>query len=64
VKVGDLILYRPRHGIEHLISKYGSTITGVLLYNNDAGGTLKLAITGGKTYWAVTSECEVISESR
>jgi len=64
VKVGDLVLHRAKHMIDHLHIKYGPSITGILLYNNVKGGTLKLAIAEGKVYWALTSECEVISESR
>ena len=62
MKVGDLILHKPRHGI--LIQKFGRAMTGILLYDNIEGGTLKLAINEGRVYWAVRTECVLISESR
>jgi len=54
MKPGDFIINR---------SPYG-TVTGVILYNNTEGGTLKILNTGGAVSWVVTSECEVISEGR
>ena len=51
MKVGDLVKYRT--GDLHLV-----------LYINDAGGTVKVASDDGITRWLVTSDCEVISESR
>ena len=53
VKVGDLIRY------------VGNDNIGVVLYDNDEGGTLKiLDQETGKVLWAVKSQCEIISESR
>lgn len=50
MKIGDLVMHR--HGR-----------TGVVLYVNAEGGTIHtLCVDGPK--WFVTSECEVISESR
>ena len=51
VKVGDLV-------------KYVTGCTGVVLYINDAGGTIKAINDNGNICWLVTSDCEVISESR
>jgi len=51
VKVGDIV-------------KYGYSRTGVILYVNEPGGTLKVLDKFGKIDWFVTSYCEVISESR
>jgi len=51
VKVGDLIKYVT--GDLHLV-----------LYINDAGGTVKVASDNGKICWLVTSACEVVSGSR
>ena len=64
MKVGDLVRYRPGHRIDCLIDKFGSDIIGILLYNNKKGGTLKLMINDCVVYWAVTGDCEVISECR
>ena len=55
MKPGDLILHR---------GPYDTTM-GILLYNNEAGGTLKIYdVDRGKSVWKVKSECKVISESR
>ena len=51
MKVGDLV-------------KYVTGCTGVVLYINDAGGTVKVVNDGGNICWLITSDCEVISESR
>jgi hypothetical protein len=51
VKVGDLV-------------KYVTGTTAIVLYINDAGGTVKVVNDGGNICWLVTSDCEVISESR
>jgi len=51
VKVGDLV-------------KYVTGCIGVVLYINDAGGTIKAINDSGNICWLVTSDCEVISESR
>ena len=57
IKVGDLIKNRR-------YEEYGFTVdTGVVLFNNKKGGTLKILNTCGEIDWMVTSECEVISES-
>jgi len=50
MKVGDL-------------ARYGQLI-GLVLYVNKAGGTLRAFCCGHGFRWFVTSECEVISESR
>jgi hypothetical protein len=53
MKPGDLILHR---------GPYDTTM-GILLYNNEAGGTLKIYdVDRGKSVWKVKSECKVISE--
>jgi hypothetical protein len=55
MKVGDLVKYG------------GIGMTGcicVVLYINDAGGTVKAVNDDGSICWLVTSDCEVISESR
>lgn len=51
MKVGDLIKYVT--GDLHLV-----------LYINDAGGTVKVVSDDGMTRWLVTRDCEVISGSR
>ena len=51
MKIGDLVKYVT--GDLHLV-----------LYINDAGGTVKVASDNGKICWLVTSACEVISGSR
>ena len=51
MKVGDLI-------------KYVTGCTGVVLWINNAGGTVKVINYKGNIAWLVTSDCEVISESR
>lgn len=58
MKVGDIVKYG--------YSKYSdeSEVTGVILYVNQQGGTLKVLDKFGKVDWFVTSYCEVISESR
>ena len=58
MKVGDLI----RHD-----GKWRDTYTGIgiVLCDNDEGGTLKiLDQETGKVIWVVKSECEIINESR
>ena len=56
MKDGDLI----RH-----VGPAGRADIGVILYDNDAGGTLKIFHQAtGKVWWAVKSQCELISESR
>ena len=58
MKVGDLVKYK--------YSKYddGSPVIGTVLYVNDAGGTLKVFDKHGYVDWFVTSNCEILSESR
>jgi len=51
VKVGDLV-------------KYVTGCISVVLYINDAVGTVRVFNDNGKIRWLVTSDCEVISESR
>ena len=51
MKVGDLV-------------KYVTGCLAVVLYINDAGGTVKVVNDNGSICWLVTSGCEVISESR
>jgi hypothetical protein len=53
-KPGDFVIYRTPH----------SSDIGVVLYDNQNGGTLKALNTRGKVVWYVTSGCEIISESR
>jgi len=56
MKPGDLIKYPYR----------GRTLCfAIVLHLNDAGGTTRAHILeDGKACWLVTSDCEVISESR
>ena len=61
MKVGDLVKYTPTHNIDHLLSKFPTV--GLVVAGND-GDVTKLLTPCGKTYWAVTKDCEVISESR
>jgi len=51
VKVGDLV-------------KYVTGCIAVVLYINDAGGTVKVVNDNGNVCWLVTSGCEVLNESR
>ena len=51
MKIGDLVKYVT--GDFHLV-----------LYINDAGGTVKVVSDTGNICWLVTSDCEVINESR
>ena len=51
MKVGDLV-------------KYVTGCISVVLHINDAGGTVKVVNDNGNICWLVTSDCEVISESR
>ena len=58
MKVGDIVKYgHSKYSVE-------SEVTGVILYVNQHGGTLKVLDKFGKVDWFVTSYCEVISESR
>ena len=65
MKVGDLVKYTPTHNIDHLLSKFGTVVGLVMprIAGND-GDITKLLTPCGKIYWAVTKDCEVISESR
>lgn len=58
MKVGDIVKY----GYSRYVDD--SRVTGVVLYVNEPGGTLKVLDKFGKIDWFVTSYCEVISESR
>ena len=40
------------------------TDIGLVLCDNDKGGTLKILDLKGKVYWVVKSQCEVVGESR
>ena len=51
MKVGDLI-------------KYMTGCTGVVLWINDAGGTVKVINDDRNIAWLVTSDCEIISANR
>ena len=51
MKVGDLV-------------KYVTGCISVVIYINDAGGTVKAVNDNGNICWLVTSDCEVISASR
>ena len=51
MKVGDLV-------------KYVTGRRAVVLYINNAGGTVKVVNDDGNICWFVTNDCEVISESR
>ena len=61
MKVGDLVRYR--HVSWSSDPKHANT-TGVILYVNEAGGTLKVLDPVGQVDWYVTSYCEVINEAR
>ena len=58
MKVGDLVKYG--------YSRYsdGNPVTGLILYVNPDGGTLKVVDKFGNIDWFVTSNCEVLSEGR
>jgi len=58
IQVGDIVEYGH--------SKYDddSPVIGKVLYVNKDGGTLKVLDRFGSIDWFVTSDCEVISESR
>ena len=58
MKVGDIIKYGH--------SKYydGRDVTGLVIYINAAGGTVRVVDQFGRVDWFVTSQCEIISESR
>lgn len=58
MKVGDLVKYG--------YSRYcdGDAVTGLILYINIQGGTLKVVDKFGNIDWFVTSGCEVLSEAR
>jgi hypothetical protein len=47
MKVGDLV-------------KYVTGCIGVIMYINNAGGTVKVLKGDGNICWLVTSDCEVI----
>ena len=51
MQVGDLI-------------KYITGCIAVVLWINDAGGTVKVINDNGSIAWLVASDCEVISASR
>ena len=51
MKIGDLV-------------KYVTGCTAIVLYINNAGGTVKVVNDNGNICWLITSGCEVISESR
>ena len=56
MKVGNMVKYGN--------SKYsdGNSVTGLVLYINTEGGTLKVVDQFGNIDWFVTSYCEVINE--
>jgi hypothetical protein len=58
VQVGDLIKYG------HSRYSDGDDVTGVVLWVNKEGGTVKVLDKFGNIDWFVTSYCEVLSESR
>ena len=62
MKVGDLVRYTPTHNIDHLLNTYGQVV-GLVVAGN-AGDVTKLLTPCGTIYWAVTRDCEVLSESR
>jgi hypothetical protein len=51
MRVGDLV-------------KYATGVIAIVLYVNHAGGTVKVLNDDGNVCWFVTSDCEVISETR
>ena len=56
MKIGDLIQH---------VGPYNKPDIGVVLYDNDEGGTIKIiAQQTGKVWWVVKSQCEVLNESR
>ena len=56
MKIGDIVSYGH--------SKYsdGSDVTGLVIYINNEGGTLKVVDKFGNIDWFVMSECEIINE--
>jgi len=63
VKVGSLVKYNyPNYIIGPL--HHPTDKTGIVLYINKDGGTLKVLTNAGRVGWFITSYCEVISEGR
>ena len=65
MKKGDLVKYayaRGRFGYKR--ENENSPAYGAILWVNESGGTLKVLDQDGNVDWFVTSQCEVISESR
>ena len=56
MKTGDIVRYGH--------SKYsdGGDVTGLVVYINNEGGTLKVIDKFGNIDWFVMSECEIINE--
>ena len=61
MKAGDLVRYTPTHNIDHIA--YSSVSVGVVVVAH-GGDITKLITHCGKILWAITKDCEVISESR
>ena len=55
MKIGDIVSYGH--------SKYsdGSDVTGLVIYINNEGGTLKVVDKFGNIDWFVMSECEIVN---
>ena len=62
MKVGDLVKYKPTHNIDHIRTIYDGFIGLVVAGEN--GDITKILTPCGKIFWAITKDCEVVSESR
>lgn len=58
MKVGDIVRYG------HSRYTNDTPVTGLILYINTEGGTLKVVDQFGNIDWFVSSHCEIISEAR
>lgn len=57
MKVGDLVRYKyPSYNLKNQI--------GLVLYDNSAGGTLKVLTIDRGVHWFVSAYCELVNESR
>ena len=69
MKIGDLVVYNyaPRgHPNRAARIKHKKPVDqiGIVLYDNEEGGTLKVLTADKGIKWFVTSCCEVVSEGR
>ena len=63
MRVGDLVRYVPTHEVDLVHKIYGNSILGVIICGG-TGDITKIVTLCGKIYWAVTKDCEVVSEGR